>query len=145
MSTIQLDIKTHSRTELLDVTGIVSERVNGIASGTYALFVPHTTAGITINENADPSVKADMLMELNKVIPFDDNIRPMVESMASLASVALEAYIREQGLRHEIQQLRIELDRAKRDQQVAEITDSDYFRRLQAKAQQLRRTFGENE
>jgi len=36
------------------------------------VFVPHTTAAVTINENADPSVRADILAELNKVIPFDD-------------------------------------------------------------------------
>ena len=81
-----------------------------------------------------------------EVIPFNNaGIQPMVESMAALAAVALEAYIREQGLRQEILQLRIELDRAKREQQVAEITDSEYFRRLQAKAHHLRRTFGQDE
>jgi secondary thiamine-phosphate synthase enzyme len=43
--------------------------------GTCFVYVPHTTAGITINENADPTVAADILMEINKLIPFDDNYR----------------------------------------------------------------------
>ncbi|MDO9555579.1 MAG: secondary thiamine-phosphate synthase enzyme YjbQ, partial [Atribacterota bacterium] len=46
---------------------------SGITEGLCCVFVPHTTAGVTINENADPSVKQDIVMELNKVIPFDDN------------------------------------------------------------------------
>jgi len=45
---------------------------SGVTSGVCMLFVPHTTAGITINENADPDVTRDIQMELNKVIPFDD-------------------------------------------------------------------------
>ena len=43
-------------------------RQSGVAEGLCHLFVPHTTAGVTINENADPSVKADILMVLNKII-----------------------------------------------------------------------------
>ena len=63
----------------------------------------------------------------------------MVESMSLLATVALEAYIRGRSLRQEIQQLRIELDQALRDRQVAEITETDYFQRLRDMAQDLRR------
>jgi secondary thiamine-phosphate synthase enzyme len=44
-----------------------------MAEGLCQIFIPHTTAAVTINENADPSVKRDILKELNKVIPFDDN------------------------------------------------------------------------
>jgi len=43
-----------------------------IRDGICTVFVPHTTAAVTINENADPSVREDILKELNKVIPFDD-------------------------------------------------------------------------
>jgi len=43
-----------------------------VREGLCVVYVPHTTAGITINEAADPSVKADLLMELNKIVPFQD-------------------------------------------------------------------------
>ena len=65
-----LEVRTTSTTEFLDLTGRIKQVVaeSGVAEGLCHVFVPHTTAGITINENADPSVKADILMVLNKVI-----------------------------------------------------------------------------
>lgn len=72
-----LQIRTGARTEFIDITGKVQEIVaeSKAGEGVCYLFVPHTTAAITINENADPSVQYDILMALNKVIPFDDNYR----------------------------------------------------------------------
>lgn len=72
---ISLSVPTRSRTEFVDITREVQAAVveSGIQSGICQIFVPHTTAGVTINENADPSVVHDILMELNKIIPFDDN------------------------------------------------------------------------
>jgi secondary thiamine-phosphate synthase enzyme len=72
-----VQIQTGSRTEFIDITGRVHEVVHESKAreGICYLFVPHTTAAITINENADPSVQQDILMELNKVIPFDDQYR----------------------------------------------------------------------
>ncbi|MCB0117926.1 MAG: PrsW family intramembrane metalloprotease [Anaerolineales bacterium] len=72
------------------------------------------------------------------IIPFDQNLQQLMTSFSSLASAALEGYIQEQKLRSEIRQLKIEIDHAKRDKQVAEITDSSYFKELQQKAQELR-------
>jgi len=71
----EITIKTNTQTQILDLTAQVQKVVSesGITEGLCCVFVPHTTAGVTINENADPSVKQDILMELNKVIPFDDN------------------------------------------------------------------------
>jgi secondary thiamine-phosphate synthase enzyme len=71
----EITIKTNTQTQILDITAHVQKIVSesGIAEGLCCVFVPHTTAGVTINENADPSVKQDIVMELNKVIPFDDN------------------------------------------------------------------------
>ena len=71
----EITIKTNTRTQILDITAQVQNAVDesGITEGLCCVFVPHTTAGVTINENADPSVKQDIVMELNKVIPFDDN------------------------------------------------------------------------
>ena len=72
------------------------------------------------------------------IIPFDQNLQQLMTSFSSLASAALEGYIQEQKLRREIQQLKIEIDHVKRDKQVAEITDSSYFRELKDKAQSMR-------
>jgi CHASE3 domain sensor protein/GAF domain-containing protein len=77
--------------------------------------------------------------DTGEIISFDANLQQMMESFSSLAVAALEAYIREQSLRQEIQQLRIEIDEAKRQQQVSEIVDTDFFSELQAKAREMRR------
>lgn len=76
--------------------------------------------------------------ETGQIIPFDPNLQQLMESFSSLAAAALEAYIREQGLRREIQQLRIEIDEAKRQQEVTEIIETDFFQDLQAKARTIR-------
>ncbi len=67
-------IKTSKQVEFVDITHRVQEEVNktGIKDGICIIFVPHTTAGLTINENADPSVVQDIIMELNKIVPFQD-------------------------------------------------------------------------
>jgi len=68
----RLSIRTHSRSELVDITPLVRDVVHKskIENGVCYVFVPHTTAGITINENADPSVRQDILAELNKLVPW---------------------------------------------------------------------------
>ncbi|MCI0399368.1 MAG: HAMP domain-containing protein [Chloroflexi bacterium] len=76
--------------------------------------------------------------ESGQIVAFDQNLQQMMESFSSLAVAALEAYIREQALRQEIQQLRIEIDAVKREQQVEEIVESDFFRDLQTKAREMR-------
>ncbi len=65
-----LSVRTGSRIEMVDITGKVQElvRTSGVEEGVCHIFVAHTTAGLTINENADPSVQSDILMVLNKVI-----------------------------------------------------------------------------
>jgi nitrate/nitrite-specific signal transduction histidine kinase len=80
--------------------------------------------------------------DTNQIIPFDENLQRMMESFSSLAAAALEAYIREQSLKQEIQQLRIEIDEAKRQQQVSEIVDTDFFSDLQARAKEIRQRGG---
>ncbi len=71
----KISVRTHQRTEFIDITHQVQEIVteSGIRNGIAYIWVPHTTAGITINEHADPDVARDILKELNKVIPFEDN------------------------------------------------------------------------
>lgn len=69
-----IEIKTHSRTEFKDITSLVRGAVNktGIKNGICIVFVPHTTAGVTINENADPDVQYDMIKGLDRVAPFEN-------------------------------------------------------------------------
>jgi secondary thiamine-phosphate synthase enzyme len=71
----EISVKTPSRVELTDITHLVEKVVSGskIKSGSCTVYVPHTTAAVTINENADPSVRSDIIKELNKIVPFDDN------------------------------------------------------------------------
>ena len=66
------EVKTSTQTEFMDVTRSVQEAVKktGVEDGICIIFIPHTTAAVTINENADPSVVQDILKELNKVVPF---------------------------------------------------------------------------
>jgi secondary thiamine-phosphate synthase enzyme len=67
-------VRTGGQTAMETITSEVQRvvRESGVQSGVCHVFVPHTTAGITINEDADPTVKRDILYELNKVIPFQD-------------------------------------------------------------------------
>lgn len=81
----QINVSTRSRTELVDITsqvqGVVAE--SGVRDGVCHVYVPHTTAGVTINENADPSVREDILMELNKTIPLQDNYKHLEGNAAA--------------------------------------------------------------
>ncbi len=83
-------IQTDQREQILDITRQVREAVekNGWGSGLLALFCPHTTAAISINENADPDVKRDILYHLKKTIPqspefrhFEDNADAHIKSV----------------------------------------------------------------
>ena len=67
-------VRTSKQIEFIDITRSVQEVVQktGVEDGICIVFVPHTTAGITINENADPSVVQDIIMELNKIVPLKD-------------------------------------------------------------------------
>ena len=73
------EVRTSTQTEFIDITRSVQEVVKktGVKDGICIVFIPHTTAAVTINENADPSVIHDILMELNKIVPFKDQYRHM--------------------------------------------------------------------
>jgi secondary thiamine-phosphate synthase enzyme len=66
-------VRTHGRTQFVDITRQVESSVagSGIKNGIVTVFVPHTTAGITINENADPDVQSDMMDALERAIPWN--------------------------------------------------------------------------
>jgi len=70
-----IGVESRSRTQFIDVTAQVRAAVkkSGVKSGVCMLFVPHTTAAVTINENADADVTRDILMELEKIVPPEDN------------------------------------------------------------------------
>ncbi len=71
----EFSVRTRARVELIDITGEVKAaiRKENVRSGICLVFCPHTTAGITVQENADPDVTADLVKELNKIVPFDDD------------------------------------------------------------------------
>ncbi len=79
------------RTSIIDITQQIQSIVkeSGINDGVCYVFIPHTTAGVTINENADPDVKSDMLMEINKVIPFNDSYRHIEGNSAAHIKASL--------------------------------------------------------
>lgn len=69
----QIEIKTTARTHFLDITQDIQAAVDksSLRNGVASVFVPHTTAGITINENADPDVVHDMSQVLDALIPWE--------------------------------------------------------------------------
>ena len=73
----ELAIRTERRTQLFDVTAGVRRQVqdSGVLSGLCHLYVPHTTAGITINENDDPHVALDIEMAMDRMVPRDAGYR----------------------------------------------------------------------
>jgi secondary thiamine-phosphate synthase enzyme len=77
MSLKTIQVKSRSRCELIDITGEVAEAVkaSGVKEGTVIVYCPHTTAGITINENADPDVACDILMKASKLVDRDPDFR----------------------------------------------------------------------
>jgi secondary thiamine-phosphate synthase enzyme len=90
-----ITVKTHAQTELIDITTQVEQAVRSqkkFENGFCFIFTPHTTAAVTINESADPSVKTDILSVLNKVIPWNDNYRHLEgNSAAHIKSVLVGA------------------------------------------------------
>ncbi len=68
-------VRTKKHTEMIDITKELEDIVwkSGIESGVLTVFIPHTTAAVTINENADPDVVYDFTKEIDKIVPWEDN------------------------------------------------------------------------
>jgi secondary thiamine-phosphate synthase enzyme len=66
-----LEVRTTQRASFVDITREVSALVRDAGDGAVLVYVPHTTAGVTINEDADPSVRADLAMALERLVPRD--------------------------------------------------------------------------
>ena len=73
----EISLETHFRAEMIDITAAVQKTVRDekIKKGICLVYTPHTTAAITINENADPDVPRDILAALEKAVPFSANYR----------------------------------------------------------------------
>ncbi len=73
----EIALRTRSRIEVVAITNQVREivKASGIKEGVCTVFSPHTTAGLIINEDADPDVAADILSKMNKLVPTDDEYR----------------------------------------------------------------------
>jgi len=73
----QFSVRTSARSEMIDITDRIRVllKESRIRSGICHVFVPHTTAAVTINENADPDVQRDILAELDKIVPQNGHYR----------------------------------------------------------------------
>lgn len=82
---MKLDIRTAGHTQMLDITNLVQNAVteSGVKDGICMVFIPHTTAAVTINENADPDVVRDFTMEINKIVPWEDGYHHMEGNSAA--------------------------------------------------------------
>lgn len=73
----RLEVKTAARIQLVDITSTVKAflKSEGVTSGVLIVYVPHTTCGVTINENADPAVKEDIIATLERLVPASGGYR----------------------------------------------------------------------
>ena len=87
-----LDVETHRRDEFVDITRLIQQVVDqaDLEGGLAVVFVPHTTAGVTINEHADPAVADDILYVLDQLVPWSDaRYRHMEGNSASHTKASL--------------------------------------------------------
>ncbi|HOH81766.1 MAG TPA: secondary thiamine-phosphate synthase enzyme YjbQ, partial [Methanoregulaceae archaeon] len=77
MKWIQGEVRTSARIQMVDITGMVAAELekSGVKTGVCHVYVPHTTAGLTINENADPDVTRDIIATLNRLVPATGDYR----------------------------------------------------------------------
>ena len=88
---MQISVKTSSKTQMKDITDQVRKVVDesGIKEGLVHVFSMHTTAAVTINENADPAVETDILNTVNKIVPWDDHYKHMEGNSAAHIKTSL--------------------------------------------------------
>ena len=88
---IQRSINTTKHTQMVDITDLVQKAVeeSGITDGICTVFIPHTTAAVTINENADPDVVRDFTAELGKLVPWEDGYRHLEGNSAAHLKASL--------------------------------------------------------
>lgn len=81
----EFSLRTNEKVEFVDITSKLQNLIkkHQINNGQLQIHIPHTTVAVTINENADPSVKKDIIKEVNKIIPFNDNYSHMEGNSAA--------------------------------------------------------------
>ncbi len=81
----KLSVNTSKHTQMLNITDMVQKAVedSGVRSGVCTVFIPHTTAAVTINENADPDVVRDFTAEIDKLVPWEDGYQHMEGNSAA--------------------------------------------------------------
>ncbi|GAB6138711.1 secondary thiamine-phosphate synthase enzyme YjbQ [Halanaerobaculum tunisiense] len=84
-------IQTDQQAQLIDITSRMQKNINqaGVETGVCTVFIPHTTAAVTINENADPTVQQDMLAKLADLIPWQDNYQHLEGNSAAHLKASL--------------------------------------------------------
>ncbi|MCH4158080.1 MAG: secondary thiamine-phosphate synthase enzyme YjbQ [Acidaminococcaceae bacterium] len=90
----EFQVQTTAHTQMLNITRQVAKIVaeSGIASGICVVFIPHTTAAVTINENADPDVQTDFMKEINKIVPWEDGYLHMEGNAAAHLKASLMGF-----------------------------------------------------
>ncbi len=83
--TVSFQVRTSKHTQMLDITAEVraAVRESGVRNGICMVYIPHTTAAVTINENADPDVVRDFTMEIDKIVPWEDGYYHMEGNSAA--------------------------------------------------------------
>lgn len=106
MQTGTFTVSTSRKMELVDITSTVSREIDliGLHDGVCFLYNPHTTAGLTINEGADPAVKSDIITALQKIVPLDHPYKHLegnspAHVMASLVGSSVTVFIERGNLR----------------------------------------------
>ena len=87
----EITVQTKARTDFIDITDAVQRfaRENNIHSGVITIFIPHTTAGVTINENADPDVTADLEMVFDRMVPWSNGYAHQEGNTAAHAKASM--------------------------------------------------------
>ena len=85
MKTITKSIQTKAHTAFYDITEEIESAVRaaGVTDGLVTVYVPHTTAALTINENADPDVKTDLIDQLERMVPWENGYRHLEGNAAA--------------------------------------------------------------
>jgi secondary thiamine-phosphate synthase enzyme len=79
---IELQVSTQAHSEMIDVTNLIQDNIQQY-TGSVLIYTPHTTAGITINEGADPDVQKDALMMLDRLVPWNENYKHLEGNSAA--------------------------------------------------------------
>ena len=90
----RFSVRTGGRTDFIDITGEVRKAVaaSGLQNGICQVFIPHTTAGVTINENADPDVTTDMMNTLEQMVPWTNKYRHFEGNSAAHIKASLMGF-----------------------------------------------------